>query len=517
MMMMEERNMEVRSMIVKKVLPLMAVLALAVLMLSCGGKKKVQVAAGGNIEERMRNTTYEATWLFPGFDAQDDKDMVVRAINDKLTELGYPGLTVKLNGMDWGSWDSATPIVLSGGNYDLVFCPAWASFYSDAMDGGAWTHWDNYIDLIPEFARLLAPYREYLYSADPDDRHIYRIPGIKEYGTYLCEARWNKTVADKLGITDALRNIKTVYDLEPYLEMYKNAYGSRGMAVLAVDTNALVNCFMPQADAFIATYEVDTDMYRTGAFAPWFDEYIRVRKDWYAKGYIPDYQQTMTWDDLVRMYGPESFLVYFNTGKPGGEAELNQTARETLGFEWGTTFLTDAYITSETLMGVAWGINAKSENPEAVAFVYELFATNKELTNLINFGIEGTHYTLDDTATLRQIQPARYFPNLMWMLGNRMLCHRLPGEPENLGQIYQEINDTAIRLPNFGFKWPIGLIDDLFLGVYRAMWVQYDRSIQIGIISDAQIADIKQKLSQINYQRYDEKLNDAYQKYRASR
>jgi len=496
-----------------------------ILLTGCSGKTK-SVAEGIDVYERMSKTKHEVKFLFPGWDPQSDTDIVIKAFNDKLTELGYPGLSIRIDGMDWGSWGQrATAIVLTGGDYDLAYAPGWAPFYDDAMSGGAWKPWDSYIDLIPEFAELLAPWREYLYvwGVDTNETHIYRIPNIKEYASYLCEARWNKTVADKLGITDDLRNIKTVYDLEPYLEMYKNAYGNNGMAVLAVDTDSLFSCFILSAGAnpFMPAYDINTDSYINAAFTPWFDEYLQLRRNWYSKGYIPDYQQTELWDDLVCKFGPESFLVYFSIGKPGGEVEMNQTSIQTYGFEWGTTFLTPPYVDIGSLMGVAWALNVRSKNPEASAFIFALLSTNRELTNLINFGIENIHYTLDSSGILIKNEPSRYYPNLLWMLGNRFLCHRLPGEPENMAQLYEEFNNNAIRYPNFAYPWPNddawkGVDYDMFRGVYGALWTQYQRSIQTGTISDYEIADIRRKLTQANYQAIDAVLNKDYEAFKTA-
>jgi putative aldouronate transport system substrate-binding protein len=506
---------------------LVAIIVFSVLMPACKEKSRQSTAEGKDVFERMRNTTYEVKFLFPGWDAQPDMDFVISVFNSRLAQMGYPGLSIRLDGMDWGSFaERSSAIVLSGGDYDLVYAPNWAPFYNDAMLGGAWVPWDTYIDLVPEFADLLAPWREYLYvwGADKRDKHIYRIPGIKEYASYLCEARWNRTVADKLGITEAMRNLKSIYDLEPYLEMYKKAYGNSGMAVLAVDTSGVVNCFMlgSPPNFFQPVYDANTDSYLNGAFSPWFDQYIKLRRDWYAKGYIPDYQRTETWDDLVRKFGPEGFLVYFNAGKPGGEAESNQSAMQQYGFLWGTTPLTPAYVDFNQLTGVAWGLNSRSRNPEAAAFVFELLSTDKDLTNLINFGVEGTHYTLDNTGTLIKKEPSRYYPNLMWMLGNRFLCHRLPGEPENLAKLYEDFNNNAVRHPNFAFPWPSdeawkGVDVDMFWGANGALLGQYERSIQIGTISDTEIADIRRKLSQSNYQKMDEVMNREYEAFKASR
>ena len=506
-----------------KTAALFAAILLVVLFSSCKGKAG-GFGAGRDVYERMRNTTYEVKFNFPGLERQPDHDMVIRAFNDKLTEMGYPGLSIRLDSSDWASWmDRSSALVLSGGDYDLVYAPIMTPFYADAMAGGAWLPWDSYIDLVPEFAELLAPWREYLYvwGADTKEKHIYRIPNIKEYASYRCEARWNKNVAERLGITEQLRNIKNVYEFEPYLEMYKNVYGNNGMAVLAVDSYKLVDCFMLGAfNSFLdSVYDVNTDSYLNYAFSPWFDEYIALTRSWYAKGYIPAYQQTELIDDLSMKFGPESFLVYFNEGKPGGEAEMNQNAKGR--YEMGTTYLTPAFVDFNSLMGVAWGLNARSKNPEAAAFLFGLLSSNKELTNLINFGIEGVHYNLDSNGVAVRTVPSQYYSNLLWMLGNRFLCHRLPGEPENLSELYQEFNNNAVKFPNFGFQEPgeeawKGVDRDMYKGVLGALRTQYQRSIEIGTLSDADLADIRRRLTQANYQQIDAVLNREYAAYKGS-
>ena len=506
----------------KKAVMIITIIMVTTSFVSC--RRQQGFGAGADIFERMANTTYEVKLLFPGMDPQPDRDMVVQAINDKLTEMGYPGLTIRLDSMDWASWSGrSTAIILSGGDYDLAYAPDWAPFYNDALMGGAWLPWESYI--IPEYAEWIEPWREYLYvwGANHRQKHIYRVPTIKEYATYPLEVRWNKNVTDRLGITEAMRAVTSVYDLEPFLELYKNEYENRGMAVIAVDSGDLINYFALGAPGiFQPVYTADTDSYVNAAFSPWFDEYVNLLRDWYAKGYIPDYQQLELLDDLILKFGTESFLVYFNRGKPGGEAELNQVAMQQYGFEWGVTVLTPPYIDLNALLAVSWGLNSRSRNPEAAAFVYQLLSTSKELTNLINFGIEGVHYNLDDNGVAIRVEPSRYFSNLLWMLGNRFLCHRLPGEPENLSELYMDFNNRAIRFPNFGFPYPgddawDGVNVDMFWGTAAALNTQYQRSIMIGNISDAEIADIRLKLTQSNFQGIDEVMNREYRTWQADR
>jgi putative aldouronate transport system substrate-binding protein len=410
---------------------------------------------------------------------------------------------------------------LSGEYYDLVYAPDWAPYRADALNGGGWQPWEPYIDLIPEYYEMIEPYRELLLEIGPDNEsHVYRLPTVKEFSSFPVEMRFNKTVADKLGITQALYDVKNVYELDPYLKMYKDAYPV-GMAVLAVASGALQSVFQMEGNPFFASYCDKTGRYETGVFTDWFADYIKLRRDWYAKGYIPDYELTDSPEDLMVKFGPESFLVTFKGGKPGGEDELNLDNKERYGFDWGCTALTPAVMQKGDMLTNSWALNARSRNPEAAAFIYQLICTTPELNTLLNFGIEGEHYNMED-GILVKVENPRYYPGIPYLLGNRLICPKLPGEPDNLAEIYEEFNQKAIRLPTDGFQWPPesaweGINSDMFWGVYSAIGTQYSRSIECGTITDREIEDIKTKLRAGNYKAMEDVMNREFEKFKESR
>ena len=494
---------------------------LVTLVLFSGCRQRSIIITEGDIFERMRQTTHEMIWVFPGWAFQPDQQLVTDAINDKLTEMGYPGLSIRLEGVDWAAFDMGriTAIIMSGQNYDLVYAPLWVPYQGDAFSGGGWQPWDPFINLLPEYSTMIEPWLEMIQQQGPDGHiGIYRLPTMKEFATIPLEMRFNRTVADKLGITEDLYAVTDIRDLTPFLEMYQDAYPV-GMPVLAVGTGSVINAFQLRGDPYEPRYNDRTGRLEAGIFAEWYDDYIAFRRDWYARGFVQDFQLTASTEDLMTRFGPESFLVYFNAGKPGGEAELNMTS-DRLGFEWGTTFLSPAIMTQDSILGNSWALNAKSRNPEASAFIYQLICTSYELNALLNFGIEGLHYTYDSDGVLHHTEGSRYAPNLMWMIGNRLLSPRLPGEPENLLELYEEYNNSAIKMPDFGFGIPdeawLGVNTDLYWGVVSALWTQYSRSIEIGIITDDEIRDMRTKLLNGGYQAFYEIYNREFEIFRAS-
>lgn len=475
----------------------------------------------GNADARFKDEKYTLKLVTVGWEPQSGEGTVMKAINEKFAELGYPGLGVDVIGFSWADLDAGKmgAFVLSSEDYDVIWAPNWVSFWAEAFEGGAFQPWDKYLDLVPAYAEMIAPYKEILKTGGPSSEtgmEVWRVPTFKEFTNIQTAMRFNLTVARELGIEDELRNIKSVDELDPYLQMFQDKHPER-MAVLAVDSGNLAGAYNGGQDSnpFAPVYDRESDSYKVGIFEPWFDDYMSTLRRWVAAGFIPEYEVTDDFQNLIKMYGPESFLVYFNSGKPGLEAELNLNS-ENDGFEWGATSLSDNILSLDSIKGNPYALNANSKNPEAAAFIYEMLCSNAELNNLLNFGIEGVNYTLDTDGTLEKIPNSGYDPGIMSWLGNRLLCHKLPGEPaDGVGPLYQEYNDSALVLPNFGFPGPTNeYIDqtkwDVFWGVHGAVWDQYGRAMMTGRLTDKDIETMKKQLIDGGVDNILKTYNDSY-------
>jgi putative aldouronate transport system substrate-binding protein len=480
-------------------------------------------------DPRFSDASYTLKWAVVGWENQPDYDSVMKALNAKFAELGYPGLNVEVIGFSWADFDAGKmgTFVMGGEDYDIIWAPSWVNFRGNAQDAGAWQDWQPYIDIAPAYAQMLAPYREDIKTwhtgddGETQEQRIMFLPTFKEFGSAMCAMRFNKTVAEKLGIAEQLYGLKDIDELDQYLQMFKDAYPERAGA-LSADSNALMSYFNKSEDAnpFGPVYDPATDSYTIGVYEPWFENYLQTTRSWRDKGFILPYEDTAAnIDEMQTKFGPESFLVWFSTGKPGGEAELNMNSAA-LGFEWGEVILTDPILSVGSILGNPYALNAHSQNPEAAAFIYETICTSAELNNILNFGVEGVHYSLAADGIMERVADSGYYPGIMPWFGNRMLCLPLPGEPADITQVYKEYNDSAVRMKNFGYG---GITDaykpdnwDGFWGVHGALWAEYARSAQVGSLTDAQLAEMREKLDAIDAKAVIDACNASYANWKAS-
>lgn len=76
--------------------------------------------------------------------------------------------------------------------------------------------------------------------------------------------------------------------------------------------------------------------------------------------------------------------------------------------------------------------------------------TDKDLYNMICFGLEGVHYTKLDDTHIEQIPNSGYAPNAAWKLGNQFNAYLMEGQANDTWEKTKEINDIGIKSPIIG-------------------------------------------------------------------
>ena len=82
-----------------------------------------------------------------------------------------------------------------------------------------------------------------------------------------------------------------------------------------------------------------------------------------------------------------------------------------------------------------------------------LINTDKELYNLICYGIEGKHYEKLDGEYIRPIENSGYRQLACWKFGNQFNAYLLEGQEPDIWEQTRKLNDSASKASTFGFSF----------------------------------------------------------------
>jgi len=136
--------------------------------------------------------------------------------------------------------------------------------------------------------------------------------------------------------------------------------------------------------------------------------------------------------------------------------------------------------TSETA-GSMLAISSTSEDPERAMMFINLLHTDKELNNLLNFGIEGVHYTRNGEIISPTDKTADYSPGSAWMFGNQFLNYVWDSEDPEKWNKFREFNQNAHVSPGLGFVFNSDPVKSE-VGALANVIEQYQRALETGSV-----------------------------------
>ena len=146
---------------------------------------------------------------------------------------------------------------------------------------------------------------------------------------------------------------------------------------------------------------------------------------------------------------------YFIKGEEG-QAEQITTAT---GVDVDSIKLVQPYINTSDVNGIGFAISATSKHPEAaMKFLNEMY-TNPDVVNLLAWGIEGTHYEVQDDGTIDfpeglDAATTTYGLNMDWFFGNQFLTYIWgKGRDTTIYSRLEANNKNAQFSPVMGFSY----------------------------------------------------------------
>ncbi len=181
-------------------------------------------------------------------------------------------------------------------------------------------------------------------------------------------------------------------------------------------------------------------------------EYYALMADWYQKGYIrPD---SLSATDVDEKKGKEDGYTLWTDFDNYGGAEVDKIK---YGFEVYSIPVSDKYYIPYTNAAAGTAIMNTCENAEAAMQVINLLQTDKELYNLLVWGVEGDHYTVMEDGRIQTEYDGQATSNaryglFKWIIGNTSLSYETQSDlPGTNDHTFNVVNKSDFRSKLIGF------------------------------------------------------------------
>ncbi|MBE5889693.1 MAG: extracellular solute-binding protein [Lachnospiraceae bacterium] len=368
----------------KKLVALLMTFGMTVGLISgCGGNSDTQSKAGEDdvYHMVMQITTY-------GF---DDADLGM--VQDAVNEITVPEIGVEVEFMTIPIMEQATKLgllVSSNTQIDLV-CTGLLTTPTNLVAQGLLTDITEYVEASDELMAL----SEGILDACKVDGKIYAYPGATANGvqvTYFYDAdlaeQYNIQLPERITSEDDWNSIFSQVK-ESGMEQYAISLGD------GVAAEYEWNDFDALGDAGYNSYGVIfneddkvVNFYGTKEYA----KKCETHRKWYQEGYcVPD-SSSNGYTTSDSMANGQIFGFVSNGGVGMSSAYWSKiTGKNIAGIP-----MSDITTTADNVINFSWGVSSTCENPQKVVDFLELLYTNVDLMNLMNYGIEGTHYVTNE-------------------------------------------------------------------------------------------------------------------------
>ncbi len=393
----------------------------------------------------------ELKWYFM-MSPQADQDMVFEEANKLIQEK--LNAKIDFNPISTGDYNQKMQIIISAGDpFDFCFASNTRADYFQNSARGAFIPLDD----------LLDQYAPNLKKSIPDTFwNGVRVNG-KIYGTinYQISALTNglffkKDLVDKYAFDIA--SVKTLEDLEPFFKSIKD--NEAGVTALGYQKASTSWGFTLGYNGFDeistrnvpgAIYFKDNSLKVVNQFAsPEFKKHLDLMRSWYKKGYIrKDAASVADWTSDLK--AGKYAAAFDGNHKPGGDSELS--------IKWGydvvTAAISDPIVLTSTIASTMQSISKTSKNPERVMEFLEYLNTDKQIYNMLCYGIEGTHFKKTSDTSIEPItdKNMNYNPGVNWMFASAFNAYFTPGQPNTVWEDTKKINTTAKTSPLLGFAF----------------------------------------------------------------
>ena len=387
----------------------------------------------------------ELTYVYTNFVGIPKDQAVVEEALNKLTAERI-GVKIKLVNLEFGAFNDKIQLMSAGGEkYDLAFTASWVNEYYKNVSNGVFVELDD----------LLKSRAPTLWASMPESTWNGARVGGKLFAAinqqifvFMGGAVGKKTLMEKYKID--LNAANRWADLEDEMEQIKTdekitpmAGGSELLQLSLLGyvepdgaTGFLVN--RPDDKSAELLYLLETPEYK---------ENWDLVKRWQDKGYLPA-NITKFDEEVANLKAGKAAFKTEPAIKPKGAAEFT----ERYGGEVVIKSFAKPVIATSGIVATLTGVSRTGNAEKSVDWL-ELVNRDKDVYNMLCFGIEGKHwnYKDKDKGVIAQVKDSGYDPTTDWMFGNQFNAFYRNENQVGAWDETKKLNDTATPAPTLGF------------------------------------------------------------------
>jgi putative aldouronate transport system substrate-binding protein len=279
---------------------------------------------------------------------------------------------------------------------------------------------------------------------------VYRADIMKEIGVDPA------SIKSVLDLTNVFAKVKEKYpDMVPLVPVQT---GISGLIHSLYGIDWLSDSPYSPKGVLIGKNTTVVDFYETQEFK----DRVALARDWYTKGYILKDAATSTASSLELLGSGKGFSYIANYS---GYQAWTQISAQT-GQDIKMVRVAQPYLGTGSVNTLTWVVASTSKHPDEALKFLNLIFSDKNVINLIIFGIEGRDYVKVDAGHGKypEGQDAGTVPYTAQLscgiVGNQFIQYQMEGTDMNDLRIWDEENKTSAISPAFGFTFDSSSVTD---------------------------------------------------------
>lgn len=453
-------------------------------------------------------------WPLGAVPDAENKAMVEDAIN-AITEEEI-GVHVNLNIMDVGSYIPQGMMatgVANGEDFDLVLtAPALSGHYTAMRQNNMLM---DISDLLTEYApELLETVPEEFLKATTEGEAVY---GVPSYFDKVQNQYWicKESVATAAGIN--IDEVKTIADVSDALYKIKAKFPEmNAISGSARSLNVTYPGYAMTAGYDYQKYDVLSESTGVLAVVDIKDDTFTVQSRYESADFIADANLVRTWyeDNLVNKdVATDTATLQPLNEQPNTASfiytgQFNLVPSQCTNEPYVASKIASGTVSTSPMRQFVWAVPVSCDEPEAATKFMNMMYTDERIVNLINFGVEGTHYVQKDDGTIGfpegvTRETSGYFMGgLVALVGNGFLALPWEGNDPDFSAIAKEEMDNANFSPLIGFSLDTSGMADTFSMLSTIANEEYGPSIFSGSAPAGKVDEMVSKLKAAGLESY---------------